>query len=328
QTSNNTLSKLPTLEYPDFLAALKLAPPKHTAEIATLTSTLTSLFPQWAFEVSRGFNLLFYGYGSKRTLLNKFARAHLAGGENPLIVVNGFFPAVTIKKVMASVISDVVGHTGPAGSLAAQVSRTAAYFASPHRTNRNLTLLIHNIDGIALRSDAAQATLSALAAIPAIRIVASIDHINAPLLWDAVTSARFDWVWHNATTFAPYAVETGFETSLLVKGGAARSRGVEHVLRSVTATARTVFRMLAEHQIAAERDKARPTASADAGMPYDTLLQRVLAGFVLSNEQTLKSHLSEFKDHEIVMPRRTKDGTDLLHVPFDAATLETILERM
>jgi len=44
-----------------------------------------------------------------------------------------------------------------------------------------LYLLIHNIDGVMLRSNKAQNILASLAAIPNIHILASVDHINAPL---------------------------------------------------------------------------------------------------------------------------------------------------
>lgn len=44
-----------------------------------------------------------------------------------------------------------------------------------------LYLIIHNIDGIMLRSSKAQNVLASLAAIPNIRVIASVDHINAPL---------------------------------------------------------------------------------------------------------------------------------------------------
>lgn len=44
-----------------------------------------------------------------------------------------------------------------------------------------LYLLIHNIDGIMLRSNKAQNVLASLAGISNIRILASVDHINAPL---------------------------------------------------------------------------------------------------------------------------------------------------
>jgi len=47
--------------------------------------------------------------------------------------------------------------------------------------NDRLYLIIHNIDGVMLRSNKAQNVLANLASIPNVRIIASIDHINAPL---------------------------------------------------------------------------------------------------------------------------------------------------
>lgn len=44
-----------------------------------------------------------------------------------------------------------------------------------------LYLLIHNLDGIMLRSSKAQDLLSCLASVPNICVLASVDHINAPL---------------------------------------------------------------------------------------------------------------------------------------------------
>lgn len=42
-------------------------------------------------------------------------------------------------------------------------------------------LLIHNLDGGMLRSSKAQDVLSRLASIPNVHMLASVDHINAPL---------------------------------------------------------------------------------------------------------------------------------------------------
>lgn len=47
--------------------------------------------------------------------------------------------------------------------------------------NDRLYLIIHNIDGIILRSNKTQNVLASLATIPNIRVIASVDHINAPL---------------------------------------------------------------------------------------------------------------------------------------------------
>ena len=42
-------------------------------------------------------------------------------------------------------------------------------------------LIVHNIDGIALRSSRDQTILSLLACVHGLHIVASVDHISAPL---------------------------------------------------------------------------------------------------------------------------------------------------
>ena len=70
-------------------------------------------------------------------------------------------------------------------------------FDSSHLTfefscaEEELYLIIHNIDGPMLRNERAQMTFSLLAQAPSIRIVASIDHINAPLSKYALFSSFF-----------------------------------------------------------------------------------------------------------------------------------------
>ena len=59
-----------------------------------------------------------------------------------------------------------------------------------------------------LRATEEQALLAELAGCPGVHIVATVDHINAPLLWDVKTRAALNWICHDATTFAPYFAET------------------------------------------------------------------------------------------------------------------------
>ena len=43
-----------------------------------------------------------------------------------------------------------------------------------------------------------------------------MDHINAPLLWDQRTAARFKWLYFDVTTYAPYHAEAQEMPSLLI----------------------------------------------------------------------------------------------------------------
>lgn len=68
----------------------------------------------------------------------------------------------------------------------------------------------------ALRSSEAQGLLAELSALPNISFVASMDHVNTPLLWDKQMAARFDWLYFDVTNYAPYYLETASVPSLLV----------------------------------------------------------------------------------------------------------------
>ena len=59
-----------------------------------------------------------------------------------------------------------------------------------------------------LRSAEEQLWLSRLSQAPAIRLLASVDHVNAALLWNSRVAAAFNWLWVDGTTYATYDAET------------------------------------------------------------------------------------------------------------------------
>ncbi len=70
--------------------------------------------------------------------------------------------------------------------------------------SNSLYIILHNIDGIGLRNAVAQSSLATLVVygmvdnVRRIRLVASMDHVNAAaFLWDARTNAGFSWVSKN-----------------------------------------------------------------------------------------------------------------------------------
>jgi hypothetical protein len=96
---------------------------------------------------------------------------------------------------------------------------------------RPVYLVLHNIDGIGLRNKTAQRALAVLidesrvildseqSGLHAIRLVTSIDHINAPvLLWDTFTRHRFQLVWKEV----PTSFTTRYEEELVYDDGIIR----------------------------------------------------------------------------------------------------------
>ncbi|KAG0209687.1 Origin recognition complex subunit 2 [Mortierella sp. GBA30] len=330
RTSNNTLSKLPTLEHAEFIKSIKRVPSKHPKEKEMLILLYEEQFPQWYFELMSGFSLLIYGYGSKRLLLNRFATSTLT--DAPLIIVNGYFPTLTIKEILDRISSTALQYIGPTGTIQEQIAFINAYFSQPDRAVRKLYLLIHNIDGPGLRSERVQAALSLLASCPSIHLIASMDHINANILWDTVKAARFRWVWHELTTFQPYLTETSFENTIMVRQGELGPRGIQFVLASLTSNGKGLFRVLAEHQIQIEKEGAEGGATSskshlDCGMAYNMLFKKCQENFLVSNAVTFRTQLTEFRDHRIVHSRKGADGVEILYIPLAADVLQGILEK-
>jgi origin recognition complex subunit 2 len=149
-------------------------------------------------------------------------------------------------------------------------------------------------------------------------------------LWDNVKSSRFNWIWHDATTFDDYLVETSFENSLLIRtselGGA---RGAKYVLDSLTTNARQVFRILAEHQLMEmEVANMEGKGSESVGLSYGQYYQKCREGFYVSSDLALRTELTEFRDHKLISSKKTMDGTELFYIPLDKPTLLHLLEQI
>ena len=64
-------------------------------------------FHKWMLQLEENFNLVFFGLGSKRSLLVDFQTRMLA--DKNVVVVNGFFPSVTVKQILNGITSELVG---------------------------------------------------------------------------------------------------------------------------------------------------------------------------------------------------------------------------
>uniref|UniRef100_A0A8C2B9V4 Origin recognition complex subunit 2 n=1 Tax=Cyprinus carpio TaxID=7962 RepID=A0A8C2B9V4_CYPCA len=319
-TSDRTLQKLqtPKLDRETLLSLLDKNPPRFAEEIEQLNAKHEKNFNQWMLQLHMGFNILIYGLGSKKLLLEKFRTSMLSDFDH--VVVNGFFPSMTLKSILNSLTCDVFGHEGTFRNPADQIDfiiRTLREDPSNH-----VFLIIHNIDGPMLRGDRTQQALGQLAALPNMHLLASIDHINAPLIWDQAKMSMFNWLWYETTTYLPYTEETSYENSLLVQQtGALALSSLTHVLRSLTPNARGIFRLLAEFQL---ENKDNP---AYTGLSFQDFYQRCRESFLVNSDITLRTQLTEFRDHKLIRNKKGADGVEYLLIPVDNGTLTDFLEK-
>lgn len=63
-------------------------------------------------------------------------------------------------------------------------------------------------------------------------------------------------------------------------------------------------------------------------MPINSLYATCRERFLVSSQVTLNSHLTEFKDHELVKIKRHSDGEDCLYIPLPKEALEKLLSEI
>ncbi|GAA6058019.1 hypothetical protein JCM3770_003973 [Rhodotorula araucariae] len=177
----------------------------------------------------------------------------------------------------------------PVSALESRVRRLCASVraeATAHAGFKPIYLVLHSLDGPSLRLPKHISLLALLAAQPHIHLVASIDHVRAPLLFptaiatarpptaDASTSSEaadlhltfraFTFVYHDVSTLVPYDVEVAALGTLshllppsvfpplsssLDPTASSLAQSATHVLASVTDRARRLFNMLGQEQV-------------------------------------------------------------------------------
>ncbi|NWI16074.1 ORC2 protein, partial [Crypturellus soui] len=319
-TSDRTLQKLQKrrLNQETLRDLLKKAPFPFAAEIKELNEEHESLFSKWMLQLHLGFNIVLYGLGSKWDLLEKFRISMLQ--ESVHLVVNGYFPSITVRSILNSVTEEVLEHTGTFRSPLDQLEFIMKRFKED--SSLELYVVIHNLDSQMLRGERSQQILAQLSSLPRIYLIASIDHINAPLMWDQAKLSLYNWLWYETTTFSPYVEETSYENSLLVQqSGSLALSSLTHVLRSLTPNARGIFRLLAQHQLENKDNPSYP------GLSFQDFYQHCREAFLVNSDLTLRAQLTEFRDHKLIRTKRAADGVEYVLIPVDDSTLTDFLEK-
>ncbi|KAM7096079.1 origin recognition complex subunit 2 isoform 2-T8 [Ciconia maguari] len=298
-TSDRTLQKLrkKRLNQQTLHDLLKKAPLAYAAEIKELNQQHESLFSKWMLQLHLGFNIVLYGLGSKHDLLEKFRTSVLQDSVH--LVVNGYFPSITVRSILNSITEEVLDHIGTFRSPLDQLEFIIKRFKED--SSLELYVLIHNLDSQMLRGERSQQILAQLSSLPRIYLIASIDHINAPLMWDQAKLSLYNWLWYETTTFNPYVEETSYENSLLVQqSGSLALSSLTHVLRSLTLNARGIFRLLAQYQLENKDNPSYP------GLSFQDFYQQCREAFLVNSDLTLRAQLTEFRDHKLIRTKRLR----------------------
>uniref|UniRef100_A0A2H8TVW7 Origin recognition complex subunit 2 n=1 Tax=Melanaphis sacchari TaxID=742174 RepID=A0A2H8TVW7_9HEMI len=312
KTSDNTLKLLknPILdkEQVDQLSGNSYT--KHDKNIKKMYKDIISNFPYWLYLLREGFNILLYGLGSKRQIINEFRTSMLA--EESVLVINGFFPGLTMKEILESITIDLLELDSHPGSTELAIQQIEEKLKL--KTSEHIFILINNLDGVELQNHKAQHVLSRISSLKKVHLIASMDKVNSALMFDNTKLGDYNFIWMDCTNFLPFTVETNFIQSLMVKNiGTQHSfSGLNNVFKSLTSNAKSILLLLIKDRIENKNDKRY------GGVPFSTLYHWCRQRFLVSTDLALRSQLTEFVDHEIV---KWKRDADVLYVPVDVDVL-------
>lgn len=324
---------LPLADEQQVRALLREMPPSHAAQRAAVLAESEKLFPRWKALLGAGFSVLLYGLGSKREVIEAFRDSELCS-DGASVCVHGHHPSLTTRILLSHCIEALAlppvvmpGGTGSGAGARLAVEEAslrciAAATAPGPETEQQFRLyvFIHSVDGVALRNPEAQACLASLAALPGVGLLASCDHVNAPLLWHKRAAGQLKWVWEHVSTFARLDLETRHAPPLLRPAGEERARrGAAGVLLSLTPNARTVFKVLAEEQL-------RGGSDAAGGLPFARWFELCRSTFSVSSETQLRAHLGEFVDHGLVKRLRRTDGVDAVLIKLSVEDMRAMID--
>jgi hypothetical protein len=83
-------------------------PVQCSREIQTLRTAHALMYSEWHRRLLAGFNMLFYGFGSKMSLLREFALSECTLG--PIVEINGYVATTRLGKVLNEVTEDLIGE--------------------------------------------------------------------------------------------------------------------------------------------------------------------------------------------------------------------------
>ncbi|KAK5192997.1 Origin recognition complex subunit 2 [Exophiala xenobiotica] len=253
QISNNKFTSVKLLTHDEYYEHIQSYTDRHDADQARLMNLHARSFPQWKFEMSQGFGLCLYGYGSKRALVTKFAEylyktasKPASSHHPPIVIVNGYTPKLSVRHILNTVASAIVGEDETlrlVGQPHEMLDTLFAHLTAP------VTVMINSIDAGPLRRGAVQSVLARLADHHMVSFLATADSPTFAAMWNSTLLDRFRFVYHDCTTFAAYSAEINVVDDVHELLGRKRMRiggkeGIGFVLRSLPENARNLYRLL------------------------------------------------------------------------------------
>jgi len=320
-------------------------------------------FGNWHAALTRGWGILLHGFGSKILLLRKFAEAEFHRDESSFricVEVRGYETNLSLRSALLAVIpawNENYGK-GPmrlrrrdfeqsnivelaAALVGAIEQRNALADRAETDDGRNslakdrrccaawpthVYFTVHNIDGPKLRRAEAQQALSLLRT-EHVHLAASVEHENAPIMWDSRLVEAFNFMWVEGDTFEAYSVEhpdvlRPDASKAVMAARPLVPAAIEQVVRSLTPRHQDILECIATYiktQGAAlgSHTLKKPLSAQTPGCLDMKQFKTLVSGrLIAQSDDGLREFLVELVSHNLIS-RVNKHGAEFLVMPLE-----------
>lgn len=337
----------------------------HLSEIQCMNKARNFLSPIWTFQLSQGFHLCFHGYGSKQNILKNYAGSQLIASQYHVLVIDGTHTDLSADLIIDAIFRDHLKTSAPSrvadklacmfDLLTKREKERVRKSLEPYLSKR-LLLLIFNLDGMYARQEKFQEfyfSLAASAKSLGIRLLATMDHIQAPILWSSALIDKSQWLFHDLTTFIPYTKEL-YSLEAMLKGVATHGKNslvtqmsaAMTVLTNLTISSRRIYSLFIRHCFdyykASFKDSSSSVNSTTeideaTGLSFHQYFSLARDQFLASSETAFRTQLREFLDHKLLAnklhngrhsSKANNDETDFFFLPFPPSSWQDILDNI
>lgn len=182
-----------------------------------------------------------------------------------------------------------------------------------------LYIVVHSIDGDALRSPESQRVLAIIASNPSISLLASCESVNTPLLWSDNMLGKFRWTYHHVPTYQSHHDTEQYAYYNKLKKISAQNKGAATATKKLSLI---TFKIIVALLSPAHRSVLNILCAAikknnySGNLHFDEILTTCKSRLIVNGAADLNKLLNELIDHGVVSLTTDSSKTKviLLHI--------------